>query len=212
MAIKRLVGENQIVRRTKVRICAAGGEMVGPEDVITIYQRLTDNGIQVWLTGGWGIDALLGEQSRPHKDLDIITLLDDVVRMRVLLGGDGYCLKEIWPENRWVADAHGIETATAFVLQDSEGRELDVHAMRLNDRGDGIPAWEAEGFVFKRKDLAGEGMIAGVAVQCLTPEMQVSCHTGYELPDKQLCDLELLREVFGVEYPKEYSRLRPSDA
>jgi lincosamide nucleotidyltransferase A/C/D/E len=174
--------------------------MVRAEDVISIYQRLLDNGIQVWLTGGWGIDALLREQTRPHKDLDAIMLLDDVVRMRELLGCDGYGLKELWSENRWVVDAHGVETATAFVLQDSEGRELDAHAMRLDDRGNGLPAWEAEGFVLKRQNLAGKGMISGFAVRCLSPEMQVLCHMGYELPDKQLRDLERLHEKFGVEY------------
>jgi lincosamide nucleotidyltransferase A/C/D/E len=40
--------------------------MVRAEDVISIYQRLLADDIQVWLTGGWGIDALLREQSRPH--------------------------------------------------------------------------------------------------------------------------------------------------
>jgi len=176
--------------------------MVRAEDVISIYKRLLTNGFQVWLTGGWGIDALLGEQTRPHKDLDLIILLDDVVRMRELLSRDGYGLKELWSENRWVVDAHGIETATAFVLQDSDGREIDAHAMRLDDRANGVPAWEvAAGFVLKRQDLSGEGVIAGFAVQCLTPEMQVFCHTGYELPDQQLRDLELLHEKFGVEYP-----------
>jgi hypothetical protein len=147
------------------------------------------------------------------KDLDVIMLLDDIVRMCELLDRDGYGLKELWSENPWVIDAHGIEIATAFVLQDSEGREVDAHAMRLDDRGDGVPAWEeAEGSIFRRQDLAGEGMIAGFAVQCITPEMQVLCHTGYELPDKQLRDLELLHEKFGVEYPDEYPRLRPSGA
>ena len=175
--------------------------MVGAEDAISIYTRLLTNGIQVWLTGGWGIDALLGEQTRPHKDLDVIMLLEDVVRMRELLSRDGFGLKELWSENRWVVDAHGVEVATAFVLQDSKGREVDAHAMRLDDRGIGIPAWEAEGSIFEKQDLTGEGMIAGFAVQCLTPEKQVLCHTGYELPDKQLFDLELLYEKFGVEYP-----------
>jgi lincosamide nucleotidyltransferase A/C/D/E len=191
-------------------VCVTGGEMVSAQDVVIIYQRLLDNGIQVWLTGGWGIDALLGEQTRPHQDLDVIVLLDDVVRMRELLGRDGYGLKELWSENRWVLDAHGIETATAFVLRDSEGRELDVHAMRLDDQSNGIPAWEGGRFVFKRQDLAGAGVIARVAVQCLSPEMQVSCHTGYELPDKQSRDLELLYGKFSVEYPAEYFRLQPS--
>ena len=44
--------------------------MVSAEDVVEIYKRLMKNGIQVWLTGGWGIDALLGERIRLHKDLD----------------------------------------------------------------------------------------------------------------------------------------------
>jgi lincosamide nucleotidyltransferase A/C/D/E len=162
-----------------------------------------DEGIQIWLIGGWGIDALLGEQTRPHKDLDVIMLLDDVVRMRELLESEGYSLKMLWEENRWAVDARGVETATAYVLHDSEGREFDMHAMRLDDQGNGIPEWEAEGFIFTREDLAGEGTIAGVAVKCISPESQVVCHTGYEIPDeqlrdKQMRDLKLLHERFGV--------------
>jgi len=176
--------------------------MVHAQDVIAIYQNLLAAGIQVWLSGGWGIDALLGEQTRPHKDLDVLMLLDDIVRMRELLGRDGYGLKELWSENRWIADAHGTETATAFVLQDAAGREVDVHAMRLDERGNGIPAWvDGEGLVFDRQDLAGEGLIAGVAVRCLSPAMQMLLHTGYKLPNEQLRDLALLHERFGVEYP-----------
>ncbi|MEW6717481.1 MAG: hypothetical protein AB1345_08260 [Chloroflexota bacterium] len=187
--------------------------MVRAEDVISIYKRLSAHGIQVWLTGGWGIDALLGEQTRPHKDLDVIMLLDDVIRTCKLLGHDGFSLKELWPENRWAIDVHEIEIATAFVLQDSEGREFDAHAMRLDDQGNGIPAWEeTEGLIFKREDLVGEGMIAGFALQCITPQKQMLCHTGYELPDKQLRDLELPHEKFGVEYPIEYYRLRSTGA
>jgi len=181
--------------------------MVHASDAVSIYQHLLDHDIQVWLTGGWGIDALLEEQTRPHKDLDVIMLLDNVVRMRELLARDGYNLKEIWSENLWVVDVFGTETATAFVLWDSEGREVDAHAMCLDDQGNGIPAWEAEGFVFKRQDLAAEGTISGFVVQCISPEMQMLCHTGYELPDKQLRDLERLHKRFGVEYPDEYSRL-----
>lgn len=172
--------------------------MVCAEDVTSIYQRLLDSGIQVWLTGGWGIDALLGRQTRPHHDLDVIMLLDDVVRMHALLETDGWGLRELWSENRWDTDSHGVETATAFVLHDAEGRELDVHAMRLDERGNGIPTWEADGLMFTSQDLAGEGMIAGAAVKCLSVETQLLVHTGYELPEKQLRDLEQLHREFGV--------------
>ena len=167
--------------------------MVCAEDVISIYQSLVANGIQAWLTGGWGIDALLRGQTRPHKDLDLIMLVDDVVRMRDLLGRGGYGLKKLWSENRWVVDAHGSEIPTAFVLRGSEGREIDVHAMRFDDQGNGVPAWEAdEGLVFKKEDLAGGGVIGGIAVRCLSLEMQILCHTGYDLPDEQRRDMELL--------------------
>ena len=177
--------------------------MVSAEDVIRLYRRLWAESIQVWLTGGWGIDALLREQTRPHKDVDVIMLVDDVARLRSLLEHDGYRLKELWSENRWDVDAQGIEIATAFVLQDAEGHEVDVHAMRLDEQGNGMPAWEGEGLIFERQDLASEGMIAGVVVRCLTAEMQVACHTGYELPDAHRRDLELLHEKCGVAYPTE---------
>jgi lincosamide nucleotidyltransferase A/C/D/E len=166
--------------------------MIRAEEVIDLYQSLSGHDVQVWLTGGWGIDALLQEQTRPHKDLDILVLVDDVLRMRDLLGNAGYGLKEIWSENRWDVDSRSAEIPTAFVLQDAEGREVDVHAMRLDHQENGIPAWAAEEIVFTREDLAGEGVIAGVAVRCISPDLQALLHTGYDLPDEQARDLELL--------------------
>jgi lincosamide nucleotidyltransferase A/C/D/E len=178
--------------------------MFSAQDVIDIYQRLLAEGIQIWLVGGWGIDALLGKQTRPHKDIDVIMLLDDVVRMRELLEQDGYSLKMLWEENHWAVDAQGVETATAYVLHDAEGREFDMHAMRIDDQGNGIPEWDnPEGIIFTRQDLAGEGTIAGVPVKCISPESQLACHTGYELPDDQARDLELLRERFDISLPED---------
>lgn len=177
--------------------------MITAEEAIRIYQRLSENNIRVWLVGGWGIDALLGEQTRPHKDLDVIMLVDDVERLCELLSHDGYKFGYLWEENLNTVDGRGVETATAFVLQDGEGRELDAHAMRLDAEGNGIPAWDAEGRILKRQDFAGEGTIAGVTVLCYTPEMQMACHTGYELPDKQVHDLKRLHEKFGVAYSNE---------
>ena len=34
-------------------------------------------GIKVWIDGGWGVDALLGECTRNHQDLDIIISWED---------------------------------------------------------------------------------------------------------------------------------------
>jgi lincosamide nucleotidyltransferase A/C/D/E len=176
--------------------------MVSAQDAIRIYQLLVAHGIRVWVCGGWGIDALLGEQTRPHKDLDVILLLDDAVSMRELLSKHGFSLAYLWPENRWAKDAQGIKTATAFVLQDSQAGEIDAHALVLDEQGNGIPAWEGAGeLVFTRLDFAYQGSIAGQAIQCLSPETQILCHLGYELPEQQRADMELLESKFKIAYP-----------
>ena len=33
--------------------------------------------IAVWIDGGWGVDALLGECTREHQDLDIMSSWED---------------------------------------------------------------------------------------------------------------------------------------
>lgn len=175
--------------------------MVNAKEAKELYRLLSDNGIQIWLTGGWGIDALLGKETRPHKDLDAILLLDDMVRMNEILSAAGFVLKELWSENKWAFDGQGNKTATALVFQNGEGHEFDAHAIRLDDQGNGVPAWnEAGGFLLTKAGLAGNGTIDGLPVRCITPETQVDCHTGYELPENQLRDLGLLHEKFGVKY------------
>ncbi len=45
--------------------------MVNITDVKQILQFAIDAEIKVFLDGGWGVDALLGYQSRAHNDIDI---------------------------------------------------------------------------------------------------------------------------------------------
>jgi len=42
------------------------------DDVLEILAVLRKAGADVWLGGGWGIDALVGKQTRPHRDLDLM--------------------------------------------------------------------------------------------------------------------------------------------
>jgi hypothetical protein len=44
-------------------------------------------------------------------------------------------------------------------------------------------------------------MIAGVPVRCVSVEMQFRGYMGYELPERQIPDLEPLRERFGTARP-----------
>jgi hypothetical protein len=40
-------------------------------DVLEVLSILDAEGISAWIGGGWGVDALVGQETRRHEDLDI---------------------------------------------------------------------------------------------------------------------------------------------
>lgn len=40
-------------------------------EVVRVLEALELAGCRFWLEGGWGVDALVGHQTRPHRDVDI---------------------------------------------------------------------------------------------------------------------------------------------
>jgi Aminoglycoside-2''-adenylyltransferase len=129
------------------------------EDVIELYSALRAEGVRVWVDGGWGIDVLLGRQTRPHKDFDAIAAFEDLPALTQLLDSRGFALKLIWEENRWAPSPElltligrsrpAVEAATAFVLKDGLGRELDFHIVGFDEHGHWVPAWDSD-LIFPR--------------------------------------------------------------
>ena len=58
--------------------------------VIELLTLFAENDIDVIIDGGWGVDALLGSQTRPHKDLDIAISHRGVPKLRQLLAEKGF--------------------------------------------------------------------------------------------------------------------------
>jgi hypothetical protein len=77
-----------------------------------------------------------------------------------------------------------------FVYTDPDGREIDVHVMRFDEHGV-VAQWTCP-YKFTLAGLQGQGTVAGHSVRCLTREMQLAAHTGYELPPHHVADLRLL--------------------
>jgi len=158
--------------------------------VVEILETLDDASIPVWLDGGWGVDALLGEQTRDHADLDIILNATHVPKLQAALLAIGFQVK---PGG----------TAANFILADEHEREVDVHAIELDQRGYGFfQVADGRRWPFPPAAFAGKGWVGERQVRCLSADAQVRCHAqGYEPTEDDLRDMERLQERFGVVLP-----------
>lgn len=166
-------------------------------DVIQIYSRLVERGICIWIDGGWGVDALLGGQTRPHKDLDIAISDQQLLGFERFLASQGY--RRVKRE---------IERPFNFVLADHKAREIDVHVISLDERGNGIYGPPEKGVMYPADSLTGTGTISGYPVRCISPQWMVKFHSGYALTEKDYKDVSALCEKYGMELPEEYHRFR----
>lgn len=94
-----------------------------------LLRGLADIGIRCWVVGGWGVDALLGKQTRDHHDLDLMVNATDLPALHVWLRREGFARGYEWEENSPVT-IEGRTWDTAFVERHADGREIDVHATR----------------------------------------------------------------------------------
>ena len=169
-------------------------------DVIDLYLCLERLGVNIWIDGGWCVDALLGEQSRPHSDLDIAIEQKDLPKFRELVQERGYKAIKV-----------GIARDWNFVLGDEQGREIDVHVIVLDGQGDGIYGPPENGEKYPAGSLRGNGVIEGRAVRCISPGWMVKFHSGYELKEKDFRDVSALCRKFAIDLPPEYAKFMKSN-
>jgi lincosamide nucleotidyltransferase A/C/D/E len=162
------------------------------KDAADLIALLEQNGFEVYVDGGWAVDAVLGEQTRPHDDLDVALPHAQVSRLRSLLSRRGF--REEPRDDSWECN---------FVLSDEAGRRLDVHSYTLDAAGVNVG-----GVPYVAEQLTGHGVIGGYRVRCVSPEWLVKFHTGYELDDTDWHDVRLLCERFQIPVPDEYSKFR----
>jgi lincosamide nucleotidyltransferase A/C/D/E len=163
--------------------------------LIDLLRLLDSRRIEVWLDGGWAVDALLGAQTRPHKDVDIILRVSDLPRLQEVLANRGF---EVRPGG----------TESNFVLGDASGLEVDVHAVVFDQDGNGVYRMEnGADWIFPAEGFSGRGLVGSLVVRCLSAETQVLCHAhGYTPTEKDFRDMELLESSFGVRLPPQLKR------
>lgn len=156
------------------------------DDVLEILGVLRNAGTEVWIGGGWGIDALLGRQTRPHRDLDLMHREDQEPAVVAALAGAGFTES---------LDRRPVR----FVVTDGAGREIDLHPLVFAPGGSAVQASLEPGspFVYPAACFV-TGTIRHRAVPCLSAEQQVYFHQGYEPTDRDRHDMARLREAFGI--------------
>ena len=89
--------------------------MVTKDDACWIIGLSAGAGIGVYLDGGWGVDALVGRETRAHNDIDLFVQRGDYQRFVDLIADEGF--SEV---------AASFTTEDHTVWQDEAGRIGEV--------------------------------------------------------------------------------------
>lgn len=159
-------------------------------DVVALLSLFEREGIEFWIDGGWGIDALLGRQTREHGDLDVVIDRQEETTTRHVLENAGFYEVNMW-----------FTTPAHTVWHHDDGRAVDLHVVVFNDEGDGVFGDEG---VYPAESFTGRGVIGGRDVRCMSVSAQVEFHRGYELRQQDHHDIGSLHAEFGFVLPDEY--------
>jgi lincosamide nucleotidyltransferase A/C/D/E len=160
-------------------------------DVGEVARLLKNRGIEFWVDGGWGVDALLGAQTRVHSDIDIVIPEGDVGPLATTLEIAGY---------KRVEGGRPFN----FVLSGGRDRQVDVHVVVFDSAGNGLYGPQADdgtGMRYPASAFGGEGTIYGESVRCMTAEYQMTNHSGREPRKTDLHDIQALHARFGLPLP-----------
>jgi 2'-5' RNA ligase len=174
---------------------------VGDDDLRAVADRLDASGVSWCLAGGWGIDALLGAQTRPHADIDVCVDWED--------DGESRAVAALVPLGYEVT-AHRSPSGSVFpvrsVLRRPDGRTLDL-LLVTSATGPGAPG-PTVAAPLPTADRTS-GTIDGRTYPCISVGRQVAAHEGFRLYREQRRDLEALVSRFGVACPPISARLDP---
>jgi lincosamide nucleotidyltransferase A/C/D/E len=163
-------------------------------EVLEVLDWLDMAGIEVWVDGGWGVDALLREETRLHSDLDLALTRDELERARKAL------------EERGFEHDTKMEPGlpARLVMRNPAGRQVDFHPLIFDHSGDGWQQLSESGRawgLYPANDLGATGVIAGRRVRCLGPILQLRFRLGYEWSERDEHDIGRLIERFDLPAP-----------
>jgi lincosamide nucleotidyltransferase A/C/D/E len=153
-------------------------------EVLVVLDALDEARVSYWVAGGWGVDALVGVETRPHRDLDLAVDASDYDTCMATLAGLSYAVETDWLPLR-------VEVAA------SGERWVDVHPVEFDRKGLGIQGDRAGTYFLYPPTAFAVGGLAGRTVRCLSIDQQELFHSGYEPRPEDEHDLRLLATLRG---------------
>jgi lincosamide nucleotidyltransferase A/C/D/E len=132
---------------------------------------------------GWGIDALVGHQTREHRDLDVLVPEPFVDPLVTALSEASFSITTDWLPVR-------IE-----LTDDRAQRRIDIHPAF----DDGRQGWWQQGFDGHRfespQETLTDGTIGGRAVHCFTAAKQLELHQSSPHRPGDVRDIAVLHRL-----------------
>lgn len=157
-------------------------EITTKEDLMTVITLLKNAGITYWIDGGWGVDILVGKQTRDHRDIDINFDSQYTEELLKLLLEYGYEVDTDWRPVR-------IE------LYSEKYGYLDIHPFVLNKDGTAKQADLDGGWYAFEKDFFGNAVFERKTIPCISVKGQIIFHSGYDLRDQDKHDIAILENI-----------------
>ncbi len=151
-------------------------------EVHRVLDALDAVGCAAWLGGGWGVDALVGRQTRPHRDLDLLVESGRLEDALTALAAIGYVIETDWRPVR-------VEVAAP------RERWVDLHPVSFDAAGNGVQAGpDGTSYDYPAGCLV-PGRIGDRRVGCLGAARQLDAHAGYPPRAVDRHDVALLRRL-----------------
>lgn len=166
--------------------------------VLSILDMFARVHARLWIAGGWGIDTLVGEQTRPHADLDLIVDARDEQATIDQAQAAGFSM-------------HDDLRPTRFVLHHPDGREIDMHPVIFEPDGNGRQLVPGGTDFHYPAHCFTTGTIGDRRVPCITAEQQVVFHLGYDPLEKDIADMRVLHTRRHIPLPAPYAHASDHD-
>lgn len=160
-------------------------------DIIVLLKEFEILNIPVWVGGGWGVDALIGSQTRPHNDIDVYVEKKNADSFIKILTSKDYSEVKM-----------DYTTESHTVWQNPSNHVVDFHIIEF--KADDAESLYFEGEAYPLVVLDGTGIIGGISVKCFTAEAQLLFHQGYEHNEKDIHNVLSLCKAFELDIPEEY--------